>query len=451
MKRKKLALVVSALLFVSVLASCGKGGGLTKNNVITTADKMGTEAGVIITSGFVQPDIDIDSGAIISTTDSEDDLQSTDELSTIEQTTVVQTTEATTVDPMANEPCFTSAEDAVDEYIRNIQNLDFEAILRNLSYEEAMALIDYKNLVAPRIPANTPDELRDWAVRVDSGPHGYYSSQGSFYYWYDNPDYEDKIISWKIEKKETLTEEEKKKFEKYITDTKVDEIVAFTISYVSVRDGVETEHIANDCNHYDSRTICCRRGENWSVMKPYSDIHTMIHMSGDCWAELYLEYVRGKNYPQQDFSYKLVYLDDDEIPELYINTVFMGSWELVYYDPDNKSGTAEDGLSVFSASFSSFSYLEREGIFRVDQAQSGAFSDTIYTFKDGIMTKIGYGDGGYTPGSDDRTIEYRWEGADVSKEEYEASIERIFDVNRAVSPTDRMSFHEFWDYLDINY
>ena len=77
---------VSILLIASMsmsLAACGENND-AKESKITTAEKLGTEEPVTVTTGFVEPDIDIDPGAVITTTETE--AQTTTETETVTET-----------------------------------------------------------------------------------------------------------------------------------------------------------------------------------------------------------------------------------------------------------------------------------------------------------------------------------------------------------------------------
>jgi len=95
-KRNGLSKAISIFLVTMItlsLTACGENNS-SKESKITTAERLSTEEPVTVTTGFVEPDIDIDPGAIITT-----ETKTETETQTEAQTETETTTEASTSAP----------------------------------------------------------------------------------------------------------------------------------------------------------------------------------------------------------------------------------------------------------------------------------------------------------------------------------------------------------------
>jgi hypothetical protein len=96
-KRNGLSKAISIFLVTMItlsLTACGENNS-SKESKITTAEKLGTEEPVTVTTGFVEPDIDIDPGAIITTeTKTETEIETQTETETETETTTEASTSA---------------------------------------------------------------------------------------------------------------------------------------------------------------------------------------------------------------------------------------------------------------------------------------------------------------------------------------------------------------------
>ena len=97
-KRNGLSKAISIFLVTMLtlsLTACGENNS-RKESKITTAERLSTEEPVTVTTGFVEPDIDIDPGAIITT---QTETETETETQTETQTETETTTEASTSAP----------------------------------------------------------------------------------------------------------------------------------------------------------------------------------------------------------------------------------------------------------------------------------------------------------------------------------------------------------------
>ena len=342
---------------------------------------------------------------------------------------------------------YATAEDALNAYMRNIQNKDYSSILRDLSDEAAEAIIGNNKRTAPKLPVTTPAELREWAVKRDPGPNGYFSGQGTFYEWYD-ADFKDVMKSWEIIKMESLSDNDTKWVKNFKKFTNADEVAAFTVSCVMVVDGSEVTLKKEKTDRVDNRIFFIRQGNKWSPVKPCWDISNMISMSSYCWTQSYIGYLQRHNYDQGEAEFALIYLDNDDVPELFIRVWEMETWELLTSDPENRSGKAEYGVNAEKDIFGGISYIERSGIFHEHMAQSGDVGDTIMSCQDGVYTML-YSGRGMSYFDDDTFIsEYAWEGQDVSEEEYNNLIEKCYDKDKSTEPELKYTYDELVECLE---
>ena len=143
-------------------------------------------------------------------------------------------------------------------------------------------------------------------------------------------------------------------------------------------------------------------------------------VSDDSWKEAYKNYI--KSQPDEDWTYRLIYLNDDDIPELYMQGVYMGL--------GGKLCTYSDGSIVpLKINAVSISYVERGGVILDTGGSMGSYYDKVYSLENGeLVLKF---DGFY--GVDDNTVpfdegdfKYKINGSPVSKSEYEQKLGGIF-------------------------
>lgn len=161
------------------------------------------------------------------------------------------------------------------------------------------------------------------------------------------------------------------------------------------------------------------------------------------WKKLYIDYIEenGKRYDpflgSYSDIYKLVNIDDDNIPELFICF-----------------GSVADGdvlCSCFNGSVieqpmycGGFSYIEGTNLFRDSGGHMDCYHDKIYCKSDGVFSLLCIGEYG---ASDNANVEYDsdgypiydyyWNDTKVSSEsEYMKLLNDIYDTRTAISPYD---------------
>lgn len=149
------------------------------------------------------------------------------------------------------------------------------------------------------------------------------------------------------------------------------------------------------------------------------------------WQQAYVGLIQNDQILGGYEGYDLIYLDDDEIPEL----VEIGDCEangcrlISYYGGE---------LEVTQLNRLYFSYLEREGLLCNSEGNMDNYYDLVYRLADGKLTLIAQG---YYGAEDNSHVQfdeagepiyrYDWNGTEMSKEEYEGELNAVYDTKRA--------------------
>lgn len=148
------------------------------------------------------------------------------------------------------------------------------------------------------------------------------------------------------------------------------------------------------------------------------------------WKQSYIDFVQNLDQGQWN-GYSLIWLDDDEIPEL----VLIGIDEatgciIVNYD---NGRLRENQLNRRN-----FTYLEREGLLCNSEGNMDHYYDRVYRLDHGRMELVS--DGFY--GAEDNShvqfdsegnpiYQYTWEGVTMTEEEYDKNLNQVYDTSRA--------------------
>lgn len=148
----------------------------------------------------------------------------------------------------------------------------------------------------------------------------------------------------------------------------------------------------------------------------------------DEWKDAYIDYLNESSSDNNE-GYDLIYINDDNIPEL----VEVGKYEsagcrVVVYNNGSVQVTQLTRLS--------FTYIERGGLLCNDGGHMGYYFDIVYSLKNGELTMIDKGTyqdkGGVaqTDASGEYIYDYTWNGNPVSKEEYKAMLNSVYDTSK---------------------
>ncbi len=167
------------------------------------------------------------------------------------------------------------------------------------------------------------------------------------------------------------------------------------------------------------------------------------------WRRAYAEYIK-KFSDCSYFSYSLIYLDDDDIPELFVSTGGEASGEIVltyfneqvYEQPISRLGTK---------------YIERSGLLYCDNGHMGYYPVYIKKLESGVFSDIATGtrccrlseEGKILFDENDSLImEYVWEDDVVSEDIFYTNIDTIFNREQGVYPNRRYSMVELLSVLN---
>ena len=146
----------------------------------------------------------------------------------------------------------------------------------------------------------------------------------------------------------------------------------------------------------------------------------------------YVEYLQNAEEEDPFEGYALIYLDDDDIPEV----VEVGSFEAMGCKILNYSNgeVRETQLNRLY-----FSYIERGNLLCNSEGNMDNYYDLVYSIIDGEMTLIAYG---YYGAEDNSNVQfdeagepiyvYEWNGVKMEKEEYEKELNAVYDTKKAV-------------------
>lgn len=156
------------------------------------------------------------------------------------------------------------------------------------------------------------------------------------------------------------------------------------------------------------------------------------------WQEAYVDYLASAPDREEASAggYVLIYVDDDDIPEL----VDIGDCEA---EGTRLISFTEGKLQKTQLSRLYFSYLEREGLLCNSDGNMDCYWDLIYQVQDGRVTELAEGYYGlWQYYEEDRETEfdeegmpiylYEWNKEKVTEEEYMKALYEVYDLERAV-------------------
>lgn len=138
------------------------------------------------------------------------------------------------------------------------------------------------------------------------------------------------------------------------------------------------------------------------------------------WRDIYKQVISSMTDEQS--GYGLIYIDDDDIPELYISGDTTASGDRLYY-------ISGEELNETVISSGGLSYWEYQGVFMDEGGRMDGYWNTFYKIENGTVTQTHQG----TYGAEDNTnvqldasgnpiYHYRWDGTEVSSDEYYAQM-----------------------------
>lgn len=172
------------------------------------------------------------------------------------------------------------------------------------------------------------------------------------------------------------------------------------------------------------------------------------------WKEFYINYVNqhGNIYDSFEHTiviYKLVNINNDSIPELYINfgSIAGGAVICTYYE----GKVVEQPMW-----YNGFSYIEGQNIFRDVGGHMDVYYNVIYSIENGQFVLLHEGNYGAADNShvqfdsDGNPIyNHYWDGTEVSSEtEYMNLLNEVYNAQQAITPFDGAEYDsETWRYV----
>ncbi len=172
------------------------------------------------------------------------------------------------------------------------------------------------------------------------------------------------------------------------------------------------------------------------------------------WCKAYVKYLEedipkwNDEYDMSDeLRYTLIYLDDDDIPELYIffNIESDGEMAVSYHNGNLSS-------CHFSRHFSK--YIERSGFIYTHTGNFGWYPMKITKLDNGVFTTVLSGVTYITPEEQEKwnngeewSYTYELDELVVSKEEFDQQVNSFLDVEASANPDNYYSLHEFLNLL----
>ncbi len=149
------------------------------------------------------------------------------------------------------------------------------------------------------------------------------------------------------------------------------------------------------------------------------------------WQQAYLSYLHTDSVPESLAGYTLIYLDEDEIPELVeVGICEAEGCHLINYSHDSVHITQLERLY--------FTYIERGNQLCNSEGLMDNYYDLIYSIVDGKMELT---DSGYYGAWLNSNIEldengkpvyrYKWNGIEVDSSEYERELNKVYDSSKA--------------------
>ena len=174
-------------------------------------------------------------------------------------------------------------------------------------------------------------------------------------------------------------------------------------------------------------------------------------IKSEAWQQAYLDYL-DENPPEDGgFSYALIYVDDDDIPEMVADTGYeAGGCQIV---------TWHNGMTdVLQTARLYFTYIEKKNLLNNCDGHMGYYYDSIYSIEDGKWTLVF--DGEYSGfdenGGDDyneetgryRCTDYYVDGKETDEEGYYKALKKAYDFSSEKDVTSYIPYDELLVYLD---
>ena len=158
---------------------------------------------------------------------------------------------------------------------------------------------------------------------------------------------------------------------------------------------------------------------------------TLDVQTSTVWKDSYIDVVKNAD-PNEWDGFALIYLDDDDVPELIMAGAYAARGNvLVAY---TETGVKENQLNRLY-----FSYIERGNQLCNSEGLMDHYYDLVFTLRDGELVLT---DQGYYGAEDNSNVQfdendepiyrYEWNGKQVTKDEYAEELNAVYDQSKAV-------------------
>lgn len=148
--------------------------------------------------------------------------------------------------------------------------------------------------------------------------------------------------------------------------------------------------------------------------------------------EAYLSYLDEFEHADE-CTYSLIYVDEDDIPELVIDNGYEAAGCIVL--------TFHNGvLDAWQSDRLNFTYIEKGNLICNSDGNMGYYYDYVYTIQDGKWCYVDGGvwgdpsDGPQFDENEEYIYVYQWDGEEVSEEEYGNRLNEVYPLEQAKHP-----------------
>ena len=207
--------------------------------------------------------------------------------------------------------------------------------------------------------------------------------------------------------------------------------VALILSFLNGKNNNDDEIIDETTTQAENIT------ENVNIFKTdvekkiNEELEKIVEDNSDAWKKAYIDFLDNNYYPETD-SEKiwLGYVDDDDIPELFISA---GS----YHYCTVKIYTFKNNIVSFiceTGSDGSVNYFERQGIICGYYFGMGIGNYWVYNFNNGKTEQIynAFTNEGYIPQDEEFELDININGIDVSNEELKKFLDYYFENDNTI-------------------
>ncbi len=173
--------------------------------------------------------------------------------------------------------------------------------------------------------------------------------------------------------------------------------------------------------------------------------------SGDGWGSAYIKYLDENPPVDGEYTYALIYVDEDDIPEMVINSQYeAGGCQIVTWHKGK--------LDVLQTSRLYFTYIEHENLLNNEDGHMGYYYDLVYTIRDGEWTMLFNGE--YSGFADDDSddydevsgryicTDYLIDGKKTDRKGYMDALLSVYDLDRSQPPKSYLLIDDLRSYLE---